>query len=69
MSQVGQLRRRMIGVAPAAEVLGISVWTLRTWCYRGSCSSFKIGGRLMLEEAEVERIMSDAERPRLEVAK
>ncbi len=69
MTKGGELRRRLIGVAPAAEVLGISVWTLRSWCYRGRCSSFKMGDRLMLEEAELERIMNESERPRLEMAK
>ena len=69
MSTGGAIRRRMIGVAPAAEALGISVWTLRNWCYRGKCSSHKIGDRLMLDEAEIDRIMTEGERPRLEATK
>ena len=61
----GEFRRKMIGVAPAAERLGLSVWTLRNWCYRGVCSSHKIGNRLMLDEVEIERIIADSERPRI----
>lgn len=64
----GEFRRRMIGVAPAAETLGISVWTLRNWCYQGKCASYKIGDRLMLDEEELNRIMDESRRPRIQVA-
>lgn len=58
-------QKQMVGVGDAAERLGVSVWTLRSWCYKGRCSSYKIGSRLMLDEGEVERIISESERPRL----
>jgi predicted site-specific integrase-resolvase len=57
--------RRLIPVGTAAKQLGLSIWTLRGWCYRGRCASHKLGNRLMLDESEVERIISESERPRL----
>ncbi len=61
-------RKRLAGVSEGAEYLGISIWTLRTWCYRGRCTSVKMGDRLMIEYAELDRMIAEASRPRLQKA-
>ena len=56
---------QMLSVAIAADALGISIWTLRRWCYDGRCASHKMGTRLLVSAEEVERIQRESERPRL----
>jgi len=61
-------RPRLISTHEAALRLGLSRWTLRDWCYRGRISSYKLGktkmGRLMVSEAEIDRVIAESERPR-----
>jgi excisionase family DNA binding protein len=57
---------KLITVQDAAAMLGLSVWTLRNWCYRGLVSSNKLGSRRMLPTTEVDRIIAETRRPRLE---
>lgn len=56
--------RRLLTVQKAAAQLGISVWTLRQMAYGGRVSSHKIGTRLLIAEDEIERVISESERPR-----
>ena len=57
---------QLLGVAEAAKQLGISVWTLRRWAYRGEIESVKLGGKLLMVPAtELQRIVDDGTRPRL----
>ena len=60
--------RQLIGVEEAAHNLGISPWTLRSWAYKGKVASVKISTRLLFDRAEIERVICEHERPRLEVA-
>lgn len=57
---------KLISVQGAAAALGISVWTVRAWCYCGRISSHKLGKRLMVAQDELNRILAETERPRLE---
>jgi excisionase family DNA binding protein len=57
--------RQLIGVDEAAHNLGLSPWTLRAWAYKGKIASHKVSTRLMFDRAEVERVISDSERPRV----
>jgi excisionase family DNA binding protein len=57
---------KLISVQGAAAALGISVWTVRAWAYAGKISSNKLGKRLMVSSAEIDRIIAESERPRLE---
>ena len=66
---VSATRRRLAGVQEGADYLGISVWSLRNWCYQGRCASVKMGDRLMVEWSELDRIIAESTRPRLESAK
>lgn len=56
---------QLLSVGQAAAALGISIWTLRGWAYRGQIASHKVGKRLMISTAEVARIIRESERPRL----
>lgn len=61
-----ETKPRLMSVRAAAEELGLSVWTLRSWAYSGRCSSHKVGSRLMIAPDEVDRIVRESKRPRLE---
>ncbi len=65
MGKVSATERSLVGVASAADRLGLSVHTLRNWCYQGRCASHKLGDKLMISSDEVERIIAESERPRL----
>ncbi len=66
--QVAKQNRRLVNVNVAAETLGLSHWTIREWAYQGKIASHKISNRLMFDPAELDRIINESERPRLEVA-
>jgi excisionase family DNA binding protein len=54
---------RLVSVAAAADRLGLSIWTLRAWCYAGKFASCKLGGRLLIPESEIERAITESLRP------
>lgn len=58
-------KRYLLNVNAAAEQLGLSHWTLRAWAYAGKIASNKLGTRLMIPQSEVDRLISETERPRL----
>jgi hypothetical protein len=60
---------QLVNVVDAAGMLGLSPWTLRSWAYAGRVSSVKLGGRLLFERCELERIVSEATRPAITSAK
>ena len=55
---------QLIGVVDGAKKLGISMWTLRAYAYKGTVASVKIGTRLMFEESELDRYIAENTRPR-----
>ena len=55
---------QLIGVAEGAKKLGVSIWTLRSYAYKGVVASVKIGTRLMFEEGELDRYIAENTRPR-----
>jgi excisionase family DNA binding protein len=57
---------RLVSVKTAAEILGVSIWTIRMWAYSGKICSHKLGKRLMVSTAEIDRIVTESVRPRLE---
>jgi len=57
---------KLLTVQAASVALGLSVWTLRAWAYAGKISSNKLGRRLMVSTAEIDRLIAESERPRLE---
>ena len=50
----------LFSVAKAADVLGISIWTVRAYLRNGKLIPVRIGRRVLLEEAELERFITEA---------
>ena len=55
---------KLLTIQAAAATLGLSVWTLRSWAYSGKICSNKLGRRLMVPAAEIDRLIAESERPR-----
>jgi predicted site-specific integrase-resolvase len=59
---------QLLSVADAETATGISRWTWRRWAYEGRISSVKLGKRLMLSQVELDRVIAEGTRPRLQDA-
>jgi hypothetical protein len=46
--------------------IGLSVWTIRQWAYRGKVASAKLGSRLIIPTSDLDRIIAENLRPALE---
>jgi excisionase family DNA binding protein len=46
-----------LGIKEAAAMLAISPWTVRTYIRRGKLHAVRIGRRVLLEPAELERLV------------
>lgn len=57
---------KLLSVADAEAVTGVSRWTWRRWSYDGKIASTKLGKRLLIPVAEIERLMEENTRPALE---
>lgn len=57
---------KLLTVQAAAATLGLSVWTVRQWAYSGRIGSHKLGSRMMISPAEIDRLLRESHRPRLE---
>jgi len=57
---------QLVGVNEAAGLLGMSHWNLRVWAYKGRIASVKIGRRLLFQRSELERVVAESTRPRLQ---
>jgi excisionase family DNA binding protein len=58
--------QQLFSVADAERATGISRWTWRRWAYDGKISSVKLGKRLMVSKQELDRVIAEGTRPRLE---
>ena len=56
---------KLVGIRDASHYLGLSPWTIRSWCYSGKIASHKVGSRLMVSMEELERVIHESERPRI----
>lgn len=61
-----KLKPAYLGVDDAEIMSGLSKWTWRKYAYEGRVASTKVGRRLLIPVAEIERIMREGLRPRLE---
>lgn len=52
--------KQLFDINAAAQVLSISPWTIRNYIKKGSIQPLRIGRRVLLEEAELERFVSEA---------
>lgn len=55
-----------LGVAEAETRTGVSRWTWRRWAYDGKIASVKLGRRLLIPTAEIQRIIDRGMRPAVE---
>lgn len=53
-----------LGVEQAAALTSLSIWFWRRRAYNGTVSSVKIGTRLLIPRAEIERLVKENTRPR-----
>jgi excisionase family DNA binding protein len=56
---------RLISIEKAAEVLGVSPWTIRAWITQGKLGSAKLGSRRLVPESEIQKLIADARVPAL----
>lgn len=65
--------REYLSVQEAGKLTGLSPWTWRAWAYQGKVASVKLGtarrSRLLIPRSEIDRVMHDSLRPRLEIAR
>ena len=61
----GALNPQFFSVTDAESLTGISKWTWRSWCYSGRIASTKLGKRLLIPAAEIERLVALGTRPSL----
>jgi excisionase family DNA binding protein len=55
--------QRLLSIKDFAASLGISVWTVRGWAYRGRIASVKLGARMMIPTTELDRVINENLRP------
>jgi excisionase family DNA binding protein len=55
-----------LSVTEAESQTGISRWTWRRMAYDGRVASVKVGVRLLLPLSEIERVLQEGTRPRLQ---
>jgi excisionase family DNA binding protein len=66
VNRVEAIRVGYLSVADAEAQTGISRWTWRRWAYDGKVGSVKLGRRLLIPLAEIERLVAENTRPALE---
>ena len=55
--------QKLQSIKDFAASIGISVWTVRGWAYRGRIASIKLGARLMIPTTELDRLIEKNLRP------
>lgn len=64
--QARSVKADYLGVAEAEAQTGVSRWTWRRWAYDGRIASVKLGKRLLIPAAEIERLVTAGTRPALD---
>lgn len=49
---------KLLSLKEAAERLGVSDWTVRRWALKGRITSAVLGGRRLIPESTVERMIA-----------
>jgi len=62
-NQIRPQEVKLLSVAEAEIQTGVSRWTWRRWSYDGKIASVKLGKRLLIPTAEVERMICAGTRP------
>jgi excisionase family DNA binding protein len=66
MAVIAKVQPEYLSVQAAETVTGISRWTWRRWAYKGRVESAKVGARLLIPRAEINRLMTESTRARIE---
>jgi excisionase family DNA binding protein len=53
----------MTSLKECAEILGLSVWTMRAWVQNGKIATHKIGSRRLIARSEINRIIEESRVP------
>lgn len=54
---------RLMSLGEGAARLGISIWTLRAWVQAGKIGSNKLGGKRLIAESEIQRLITESRVP------
>ena len=65
VAKTATINRQFLSPAEAERLTGISRWTWRSKAYSGVIASSKVGRRLLLPIAEIDRIIEEGARPRV----
>lgn len=55
-----------MSVEEAGALTGLSPWTWRRYAYGSTVASIKLGRRLLIPRSEIDRLVAEHTRPRLE---
>jgi excisionase family DNA binding protein len=55
---------KLLSIEAAAELLSISKWTVRSYIRNGKLRPVRIGRRVLLAEAELERLITESQGPK-----
>jgi excisionase family DNA binding protein len=55
--------KQLHDVNSAARLLSISPWTVRSYIHEGKLKPVRLGRRVLLEEAELERLITESQEP------
>jgi excisionase family DNA binding protein len=64
-----EMSANLLSVGEAEAQTGVSRWTWRRWAYDGKVASVKLGRRLLIPAAEIDRLVAENTRPRLAEAR
>lgn len=56
---------RLLSIGEAAQLLGLSVHTLRAWVQKRQIQYYKLGRRVLISPLALEQILAETERPRV----
>jgi excisionase family DNA binding protein len=65
----GAPRAEYLGVEQAAALTSMSIWFWRRKAYNGVITSVKIGRRLLIPRTEIDRMVAENTKPRVDAAK
>jgi excisionase family DNA binding protein len=60
ITQLEHEQFRLFDIKEAANLLSLSPWTLRKWVAAGKLRPVRLGRRVLLEQAELERFVAAA---------
>lgn len=61
--EYGSVPAPLLSLRDAAKRLGLSIWTLRAWAERGRIATVKLGSRVLVRDAEIQRVIAEGTRP------